>query len=228
MAIDMTTVKTIVHNNKLVAKIEDGLGNTLWQMTGPAPTTVTITLTNPVSFSLTNRDGSAGANSWVTISQLTEKVEAATFLQDAGLFYILPATTVQAIKNHTYTTSQTISSLSLTDWYSSYRGTAYVCYIQNNDLYCVGSLDNSTANDTVLGTTNDLSKFRLYFPNLYATDNYWVAVNNSTSTGTATIKWRFSNANYLINHNNNYNTSNKNRVHTYTWTDQTGTIIYAL
>ena len=31
MAIDMTTVKQIMHNNKEVAKIEDGLGNVLWQ-----------------------------------------------------------------------------------------------------------------------------------------------------------------------------------------------------
>lgn len=31
MAIDMTTVKKIMHNNKEVAKIEDGLGNVLWQ-----------------------------------------------------------------------------------------------------------------------------------------------------------------------------------------------------
>lgn len=214
MAIDMTTVKQIMHNNKEVAKIEDGLGNILWQKPSPV-TTITITLTNPVSFSLTNRGGSAGANGWVTISQLTEKIAGATFLQDAGLFYILPAATVQAIKNHTYTTSQTISSLSLEDWYSSYRGTAYVCYIQNNDLYCVGNLDNSTANDTVLGTTNDLTKFRLYYPNYYS-NTYWVAVTDSTSTGSSTTKWRFSNANYFINHTNIYNTSNKNRVHTYT------------
>lgn len=35
MAIDMTTVKQIMHNNKEVAKIEDGLGNTLWQKAAP-------------------------------------------------------------------------------------------------------------------------------------------------------------------------------------------------
>ena len=31
MAIDMTTVKQIMHNNKEVVKIEDGLGKVLWQ-----------------------------------------------------------------------------------------------------------------------------------------------------------------------------------------------------
>ena len=227
MAIDMTTVKQIMHNNKEVVKIEDGLGNILWQKASPV-TTITITLTNPVSFSLTNRGDSAGANGWVTISQLTEKIAATADLQDADLFYILPAATVQAIKNHTYTTSQTISSLSFTEWRTSYRGTAYVCYIQNNDLYCVGNLDNSTANDTVLGTTNDLTKFRAYYPNRYLSYYDWVAVNNSTDTGTVAIKWRFSNANYLINHTNTFNTSNKNRVQTYTWTDQTGTLTYTL
>ena len=36
MAIDMTTVKQIMHNNKEVVKIEDGLGKVLWQKeTGP-------------------------------------------------------------------------------------------------------------------------------------------------------------------------------------------------
>ena len=36
MAIDMTTVKQIMHNNKEVVKIEDGLGKILWQKkTGP-------------------------------------------------------------------------------------------------------------------------------------------------------------------------------------------------
>lgn len=216
MSINMADVKEIINNanNKEVVKIQDSLGNILWQKVSPV-TTITITLTNPVSFSLTNRGGSAGANGWVTISQLTEKIAATANLQDADLFYILPAATVQAIKNHTYTTSQTISSLSFTEWRTSYRGTAYVCYIQNNDLYCVGNLDNSTANDTVLGTTNDLTKFRAYYPNIYLTFD-WVAVNNSTNTGTAAIKWRFSNANYFINHTNTFNTNNKNRVQTYT------------
>lgn len=36
MAIDMTTVKQIMHNNKEVVKIEDGLGKVLWHKeTGP-------------------------------------------------------------------------------------------------------------------------------------------------------------------------------------------------
>ena len=213
MAIDMTTVKQIMHNNKEVAKIEDSLGNILWQKQGPAPTQVTITLTNPVSISLTTRTSFEGYYGWVSIAQLTEKVESDGNPTD--YFWILPVATVQAIKNHTYTTDQTISSLSLEDWYANYRGTAYVCYIKDNDLWCVGNLDNSTANDTVLGTTNDLSKFRAYYPNLYS-NTYWVAVNNSTSTSTSTIKWRFSNANYFINHTNSYNTSNKNRVQTHT------------
>ena len=42
MAIDMTTVKQIMHGNKEVAKIEDSLGNILWQKSTP---TVTITIT---------------------------------------------------------------------------------------------------------------------------------------------------------------------------------------
>ena len=38
MSINMADVKQIMHNNKEVAKIEDGLGNILWQKQGPAPT----------------------------------------------------------------------------------------------------------------------------------------------------------------------------------------------
>ena len=37
MAIDMTTVKEIHYNNKEVAKIEDGLGNVLWQKVSEQP-----------------------------------------------------------------------------------------------------------------------------------------------------------------------------------------------
>ncbi len=37
MAIDMTTVKQIMHNNKEVVKIEDGLGNVLWQKVADQP-----------------------------------------------------------------------------------------------------------------------------------------------------------------------------------------------
>ena len=214
MSINMADVKQIMYGNKEVTKIEDSLGNILWQKQSPV-TTITITLTNPISFSLTTRDGSAGDNGWVTIAQLTEKIPATADLQDADLFYILPATTVQAIKNHTYTTSQTISSLSFKEWRTSYRGTAYVCYIQNNDLYCVGSSTNSIANDTVLGTTNNLSNFRTYYPNRFLGYD-WVAVSDSTDTGSNTTKWRFSNANYFINHTNTFTIYNKNRVHTYT------------
>lgn len=35
MAIDMSTVKAILHNNKNVTKIQDGLGNVLWQKPRP-------------------------------------------------------------------------------------------------------------------------------------------------------------------------------------------------
>ena len=37
MAIDMTTVKQIMHNNKEVVKIEDGLGKVLWQKVADQP-----------------------------------------------------------------------------------------------------------------------------------------------------------------------------------------------
>lgn len=40
MAIDMTTVKQIMHNNKEVAKIEDSLGNILWQKQSPGPSII--------------------------------------------------------------------------------------------------------------------------------------------------------------------------------------------
>ena len=199
MPIDMTTVKQIMHGTKEVAKIEDINGNILWQKAAPA-TPVTITLTGWLNLGM----GTTGATSgYIEYTQLTSLV-APTGNPDK--FIILPASTVQAIKNHTYTTDQTITGLTITEWYNSYGGNAYVCYIQNNDLYCVGNTDNSTANDTVLGTTNVLSKFRMYYPYNVTGTRRLVFINNTNDT--STTKWRFSNSNYLINHTN-YSTSQK-------------------
>ena len=39
--IDMTTVKQIMHGDKEVIKIEDNLGNTMWQKAAPTPANVT-------------------------------------------------------------------------------------------------------------------------------------------------------------------------------------------
>ena len=196
MAIDMTTVKQIMHGNKEVAKIEDSLGNVLWQK--PSPTvTITITLSGWLNLGIGNQYSNTG---YIEYAQLTEKIGPSG---TPDKFIILPASTVQAIKNHTYTTDQSITGLTLDQWYTSLNHGAYVCYIQNNDLYCVGNLDNSTANDTVLGTTNDLAKFRMYYLYYPSGTSRPPIVLIDTSNNTGHTKWRFSNANYLINHTNN-------------------------
>ena len=175
MAIDMTTVKQIMHNNKEVAKIQDSLGNILWQKASPV-TTITITLSGWLNLGMGTPSTNAG---YVEYAQLTDTVSPTG---NPDKFIILPVSIVQAIKNHTYTTDQSITGLTREQWQQNYRGNAYVCYIQNNDLYCVGNTDNSTANDTVLGTTNDLTKFRIYWPNRYNNTTSLVYINDTTST----------------------------------------------
>lgn len=197
MSINMADVKEIINNanNKEIVKIEDSLGNILWQKTSPA-VTITITLSGWLNLGMGNQSSNTG---YIEYIQLTDKTGPSGV---PDKFIILPASTVQAIKNHTYTTDQSITGLTVDQWINQYRGNAYVCYIQNNDLYCVGNTDNSTTNDTVLGTTNDLTKFRLYWPAYALGSNHppFVFINNTT--GTNQTKWRFSNANYLINHTN--------------------------
>ena len=150
--------------------------------------------------------GNQSANSgYIEYAQLTEKIGPSGV---PDKFIILPIATVQAIKNHTYTTDQSITGLTLDQWHNQYRGNAYVCYIQNNDLYCVGNTDNSTANDTVLGTTNDLTKFRVYYPGYINGTHHPPSIFITDTTSTNQTKWRFSNANYLINHTN-YGTGQK-------------------
>ena len=215
MSIDMTTVKQIMHNNKEVAKIEDLNGNVMWQKATPT-TPVTITFTRWFNLGM----GTSGSTSgYIEYAQLTSLVSPTG---NPDKFIILPKTTVEAIKNHTYTTDQTIEGLSLSVWYYDYRGDAYVCYVQNNDLWCVGNIDNSTANDTPLGTTNVLSKFRMYYP--YNISNRTVIFIDDTASTNQT-KWRFSNANYLINHTN-YGTTQKVYLRTTSAGQVTDTITY--
>lgn len=195
MSINMADVKQIINNanNKEVVKIQDSLGNIIWQKPTPI-TTITITLSGWLNLGMGSQPSNAG---YVEYAQLTSLVSPTG---NPDKFIILPASTVQAIKNHTYTTDQTITGLTQDQWQQNYRGNAYICYIQNNDLYCVGNTDNSTANDTPLGTTNDLTKFRMYWPNRYNATTTLVYINDTTNTGQT--KWRFSNANYFINHTN--------------------------
>ena len=61
---------------------------------------------------MVNNVNSQYRNGYASYSQLTNK-EASS--NNPYPFIILPVATVQAIKNHTYTTDQTIAGLSVTD-----------------------------------------------------------------------------------------------------------------
>ena len=58
MAVDMSNVKQIMHNNKEVIKIEDSLGHIIWQKKTTATTTITWTGSNILNkvYTVTNTD----------------------------------------------------------------------------------------------------------------------------------------------------------------------------
>lgn len=80
MAIDMSTVKQIMYNNKEVTKIEDGLGNILWQKQAPEPFDPTILYyingTSAYKVDMTNKTitqyTTVGGNSNIVGSRIAE------------------------------------------------------------------------------------------------------------------------------------------------------------
>lgn len=116
MAIDMTTVKQIMHNNKEVAKIEDGLGNILWQkdsekqitisyymvyLVGNTPASKTVTTTGGV-YALTSADlptGTGYIDGW-TLDGSTRLTAGTTISDNVTLYGIQK---ISWTKNYTKT-----------------------------------------------------------------------------------------------------------------------------
>lgn len=197
MSINMSNVKAITLGGQNVKKIEDSNGNVLWQKKVPLETIYAYYIRV------------YGGSLWLKKEQLTEKVACATTQANGTKFFLLTLTEFNAIKNGTY--SGSTAGHTIDEWVNkTYE--LYWCYFNdNNDIYLVGNSTNSTANDTVLGTTNDSTYAKRYYC-FYNNDGYYyVNLIDNSATTTSVTRWRVTRANYWVNHTNVVGSSNKNR-----------------
>ncbi|MEE3416023.1 MAG: hypothetical protein VZR53_11710 [Prevotella sp.] len=191
MSINMKNVKAITLGGQNVKKIEDANGNVLWAL--PSANAAVLTFNSYIVQLRTSTPR------YFMISQLTEKIGASTNKADAIKFFILNSQEIQNIQNQTYN-QDIVLGHTLSEWQNS-PDSYFLCYVLNNEVYMIGNSQNSTANDTVLGTTNDLTYAKHYYPFDYSSYKYVNLVNNS-STGTNVTRWRHSGSYYWINHTN--------------------------
>ena len=163
MAIDMTTVKEITHNNKDVIKIEDSNGNILWQKQGGQTITITFNRRAYAIYTTVSQDTSPYSDGYgrysnsrlATVSQLTDNTSAPPTTSDAE-WIILNTTEAQDIVNKAYTSDTTIPIHYDSNFTSS---DFYLCYIKNNELWFAGNTDLiDVQNPNLLYTTNDITK----------------------------------------------------------------------
>lgn len=164
MAIDMTTVKEITHNNKDVIKIEDSNGNILWQKQGGQTVTITFNrraygmyATVSANINPPFGDGYGIYSNFrrITVSQLTDNTSAPPTTSNAE-WIILDTTEAQNIVNKAYTSDTTIP-IHYDDEFTS--SNFYLCYIKNNELWFAGNTDLiDVQNPNLLYTTNDITK----------------------------------------------------------------------
>ena len=200
MSINMSNVKAITLGGQNVKKIETLQGVILWQKQSQSP----LHTINAYYIKVYNN------NYWLTKEQLTEKVACATTQANGTKFFLLTLTEFNAIKNGTY--SGTTAGHTINEWVNkTYE--LYWCYFNDNyEIYLVGDSRNSTANDTVLGTTNDSTYAKRYYCFYYTIDYIpYVNLVDNRSTSTDVTRWRVSNATYWINHTNVVKDGNKNR-----------------
>ena len=196
MSINMSNVKAITLGGQNVKKIEDANGNVLWALKSANAAIITFN-----SYVIQVRN----TYRYFTIAQLTEKVAAATTEANAMRFFILTSQEIQNIQNKTYN-QDTVLGHTLSEWQNS-PDSYFLCYVLNNEVYMIGNSQNPTNNDTVLGTTNDLTYARHYYP--FDSGSYkYVNIVNDSSTGTGVTRWRQTNAYYWVNHTNGVGTQN--------------------
>lgn len=151
MAIDMTTVKQITHNNKVVAKIEDSLGNVLWQMTGPAPTsktyylrmfTIKMTVSSKLGFLDKNMFNGSGGTVVSSVSGIDQ------------YFCILTQSEFEGFNNNTLSDGTT-SGLDYPTTTSAPGNSYRLCYYDTTDskLHIVGG-GTTYSNDTIIGNSS--------------------------------------------------------------------------
>ncbi len=270
MAIDMTTVKQIMHNNKEVAKIEDGLGNILWQkqsakvlqsitlsgqttslnrnaafsfggvvtanysdgstanvtsnttfsgynMSVSGTYTVTASYTEnsttvtatysltvkpiPVTISFAHpyciKQAQSSLNYWVTKNNINSVTAMATSEASSTTFYLLTAAQINAINNQTYT-SNTSVGVTFSTFVSS-PDSYFICYIDSNKMHIVGNKNNSTANNTALGSTIDTSVGRHYYSYSASYNGYRFEITKNASLDTSHTRWYVDGSHRLVN-----------------------------
>lgn len=149
MAIDMTTVKQIMHNNKEVAKIEDSLGNILWQKQ-VSPTLTYYVNMFTIRSTTSKRDGYFDINMFNGSSGTL--VDFATTTNQ--YFCLLTASEFWGFNTKTLASGTTIGN---TFNSSAAPGTTYrLCYIENNTAYIVGG-GTTVTNDTPIGYSTSWS-----------------------------------------------------------------------
>ena len=196
MSINMSNVKAITLGGQNVKKIEDANGNVLWTL--PSANAAVLTFNSYMIQVRTN-------SRYFRIAQLTEKVASATSSTDAIKFFILTSQEIQNIQNHAYN-QDTVLGHTLSEWQNS-PDSYFLCYVLNNEVYMIGNSQNPTDNDTVLGTTNDLTYAKHYYP--FNSGSYkYVNIVNDSSTSTDVTRWRQTNSYYWVNHTNSVGTQN--------------------
>lgn len=195
MSINMSNVKAITLGGQNVKKIEDANGNVLWQKKVPLEIIYAYYISVFYQYY------------WLTKEQLTTKVACATTEENGTKFFLLTLNEFNAIKNGTY--SGATAGHTIDEWVNkTYE--LYWCYFNDNyEIYLVGDSRNSTANDTVLGTTNDSTYAKRYYC-FQSGSYYYVNLVDNSSTSSSVTRWRVTRATYWVNHTNKVSTSDKN------------------
>lgn len=198
MSINMSNVKAITLGGQNVKKIENSQGVILWQKPGEGSLKTINAYYIRVYY----------YNEYYLIKeQLTTKVACATTEANGTKFFLLTLNEFNAIKNGTY--SGATAGHTIDEWVNkTYE--LYWCYFNDNyEIYLVGDSRNSTANDTVLGTTNDSTYAKRYY--CFQSDNYYyVNLVDNSSTSTNVTRWRVTSATYWVNHTNKVRITDKN------------------
>lgn len=172
MAIDMTTVKQIMHNNKEVAKIEDGLGNILWQKQ-VTPTLTYNVLMFTVRMTVTSKAGYLDVNMF-NGNQGTV-VDSVTSIDQ--YFCLLTQSEFEGFNNKTLATGTTIGTMYNN---SVVPGPTYrLCYYENGVMHIVGG-GTTITNDTPIGHSDTWS----------TTDAQFYPAVRGTSTVTSSEMFR--------------------------------------
>ena len=178
MAIDMSTVTQIMYNNKEVTKIEDSLGNILWQKYTPQPYNPAILYyingTSAYKVDMINKTitqyTTVGGNSNIIGSRIAEyngKLYATAGTTSAADNYLVD------IDDDNQTITYTLSDVININGNSSFKiGNTNYCGEGNGLSTTIYPFNNSTAKWTFSGNNRIYANGVMYFNNKYFTKRY--------------------------------------------------------